>query len=127
MYVFGIRAESPHLQNAALDAFINKILQDNAVPYDILDYLEDNAHNSALWDLVMDVVWHCGSKADVKTWRNSLQGKGSIRNRNKKEVKEYLRRECAAVCGVYHEHPEADERDGELFFFDPPVKTSGGG
>ncbi|KAF1914381.1 hypothetical protein BDU57DRAFT_578540, partial [Ampelomyces quisqualis] len=102
IYIFGTRAESPHLQNAALDAFVDKTLHDDAVPHIVFNYLYSNAHNSALWDIALDFLWHCGTKREFS-------------------VSEFLEREGATVCGWYHNHPAADKRDGWLFWFDLPV------
>ncbi|KAH7080082.1 hypothetical protein BKA63DRAFT_407569 [Paraphoma chrysanthemicola] len=104
IYVFGLRSDTPALQNAIIDAFITHLASDDAVPYDIVAYLETHALGSKLDELVLDIV---------HGWMGE-----------KKYVVEYL--EDMMVCGKWHVHPEADERDGEGFWFDPPVRKAGG-
>jgi chlorite dismutase len=108
---------TPLLQNAVIDALVSRLALDDAVPYDIIAYLETHALGSKLNKLVLHIVKHCGEKADVKKWSHSFSPDsiGTVKERMGKSVivKEYL--EGAMVCGKYHIHLEADERDGEGF------------
>jgi hypothetical protein len=128
MYVFGLRSDTPLLQNAVIDALVARLASDDAVPYDIIAYLETHALGSRLNKLVLNIVKHCGEKEDVKGWSHSFSPEsiGTVKESmgERLRVKGYL--EGAMVCGKYHIHLEADERDGEGFWFDPPVKKAGG-
>lgn len=60
----------------------------------------------------------------MDVWESEFGDKGE--NGDRMGVKRFLKKECATVCGVYHEHPEADERDGRLYWFDPPAQIADG-
>ncbi|KAH7086396.1 hypothetical protein FB567DRAFT_603344 [Paraphoma chrysanthemicola] len=126
--VFGLRSDTPALQNAVVDKFVARLISDDAVPYDIVAYLETHALDSKLDELILDIVKHCGKKGEMKDWAASFSPasfqKVYVWKGEKTNVVEYL--EGKIVCGKWHVHPEADERDGDVFWFDPPVRKAGG-
>jgi len=85
------------LQNAALDEFLLSIDEDDSVRDDLAAYVKQNCAGSKMELLVQDV------------------GSGK-----KPSVRRALGEMSYPICGRYHVHAEADPRDGELFFVDPP-------
>ncbi|KAH3911233.1 hypothetical protein HBH56_132120 [Parastagonospora nodorum] len=97
LYAFALRSDTPMLQNAALDEFLLTIDEDNSVRGDLTDYVKHNCPGSKMWQLIEDV--------------------GSGR---RPRVRKQLGEMHYPICGRYHVHAEADLRDGELFYIDPP-------
>jgi hypothetical protein len=97
LYAFALRSDTPMLQNAALDEFLLTIDEDNSVRDDLTAYVKQNCPGSKMWQLIEDV--------------------GSGR---RPRVRKQLGEMHYPICGRYHVHAEADSRDGELFYIDPP-------
>ncbi|KAI4915514.1 hypothetical protein J4E90_003959 [Alternaria incomplexa] len=125
----------PLLRNKIVDVFFNKLLRDaQPLPYDIMNYIEEHLRDSALRNMMQDIMLNCGETEDMAEWKvNLAKGFRMEGGRNKdvaetigrnSNVREYLVTLRGKVCEKYHEHVERDEmvlEREEVWFFDPPL------
>ena len=125
----------PLLRNKIVDVFFNKLLRDaQPLPYDIMNYIEEHLRDSALRNMMQDIMLNCGETEDMAEWKvNLAKGFRMEGGRNKdvaetigrnSNVREYLVALRGKVCEKYHEHVERDEmvvEREEVWFFDPPL------
>ncbi|CAO2658108.1 Nn.00g073680.m01.CDS01 [Neocucurbitaria sp. VM-36] len=134
LFIFATKLDIPLMRNAIVDAFIETIYSLNSLPYDVTRYLERYARDSALRNMVIDVVLNCGEMEEVARSEISL-AKGFFKKsvfadgavvpfRMSSDVRGYLRWLKDHACEMYHEHPTGDEMgvEQEIFFFDPPLE-----
>lgn len=132
LYTFAMRHDVPLMRNTVIDAFLAAIYCSETIPYDVTKYLEADARDSALRNIVIDVILPCGNKEKVDEWEINL-AKGFFQIgfhapvplvpfEMEQDVRGFIEQQMKDhVCGRYHEHPSGEERVGdEHFFADPP-------
>ena len=73
LYAFANGFSIPLLRNKIVDVFFENMRRDAPeIPYDVMAYLDDNLRDSALRDMVLDMVFQCGDKNKVVKWKVNL-------------------------------------------------------
>ncbi|KAJ4366435.1 hypothetical protein N0V83_008071 [Neocucurbitaria cava] len=138
LYTFTMRHDVPLMRNTVIDAFLAAIYRSETMPYDVTKYLEHEARDSALRNMIIDVILPCGNKEKVDEWEVSLakgffqigfhapvplvpfEMEGDVRGFIEQQMKDH-------VCDRYHEHPSGNQlARSDHFFADPPPQGQGG-
>lgn len=135
IFAFAVVFEVPLLRNAVIDGFLYHIQQHNFIPHDLAPYLEENLRDSALRNMVIDIMMNCSEPEELEIWGVSLAKGFFIKSvYTDKALAPFSMRGNASgfgekikahVCEMYHEHPEGVEtavENNEVCFFDPPLE-----
>jgi hypothetical protein len=137
LYKFATRFSIPQMRNKVIDVFVRKMEKDAPkLPYDVMTYIEENMRDSALTEMLLDIMLECGDKDKLMEWKVNLAKGFWVKGGNDVaeggvmpfgralDTKGYIVGLRGKLCEKYHEHAERDDMVGDRaqgWFFDPPL------
>lgn len=133
LYAFGALFGIPGLCNRVVDVVYMKMETQGTLPYDVMAYLETEARDSGLRDLLVDVMVQFGVGEEMAGWKVNLAKGMRVQSAKGVEIvrgeglKRFLEEVRDSVCERYHVHGvDGCERvGGDGWFFDPPLVAEG--